>query len=198
MALIGDTMKSLLMKPPMIKATVEGRKTVTRRVIKGIDQKCDGIVKVGDCWQLKWCKKLTQRFPAGLLEINNLKSRYQVGEVVYIKEAWEIEQIEYPMAEISYVSDVYGDDDHDVCIINEKLPTNLDRVQSPLFMPKCAARTHILIENICIEKLNLPLSERDLEQEGGEPAIEYLSVIDGKWVFVYQFKLISKNGVNNA
>ena len=64
-------MKGILFKPEMIQAIVEGRKTVTRRVIKP-----QPIIA-------QTYKGLTLKD----LEYDGFKPRYQIGETVYIKEA---------------------------------------------------------------------------------------------------------------
>ncbi len=76
-------MKGILFKPDMTKAIVEGRKTVTRRVIKPQPE-----LDVAGIWDWKprkdveigWRQIYDQ---AMIIEY----ARYQVGETVYIKEA---------------------------------------------------------------------------------------------------------------
>ena len=78
-------MKGILFKPDMIKAIVEGRKTVTRRVIKpqpapgqAIDNLFGGFYLV----------EMGENFPIDIIE--RVKPRYHVDETVYIKEAWRL------------------------------------------------------------------------------------------------------------
>ena len=76
-------MKGILFKPDMIKAIVEGRKTVTRRAIKPqVD--CQNCVR--------WRIDLPIATGAFIFTAKdgtkvNISPRYRVGEVVYIKEA---------------------------------------------------------------------------------------------------------------
>ena len=91
-------MKGILFTPEMIQAIVEGRKTQTRRLggLKIINRQ-------PDIWELNaydggkvFCfndkrhniSSLSRFFPI------ECKPRYQVGETVYIKEAFMIEQAE--------------------------------------------------------------------------------------------------------
>jgi len=81
-------MKGILFKPDMIQAIIEGRKTQTRRVIKpqphslcwadGMADSIRGVKIIGDTGYYDYSLGFPKR----------VKPRYQVGETVYIKEAW--------------------------------------------------------------------------------------------------------------
>jgi hypothetical protein len=78
-------MKGILFKPDMIQAIVEGRKTVTRRLsgLKEINKEPD-----------RWVNILPKSSASAFVLLDKkrfgiwVKPRYQVGETVYIKEAW--------------------------------------------------------------------------------------------------------------
>lgn len=79
-------MKGILFKHDMIKAIIEGRKTVTRRL-----SRMNEINKITDGWWLvaKYDDNTLFRFANDKLDKDlMIKPRYQVGETVYIKEAW--------------------------------------------------------------------------------------------------------------
>jgi len=168
-------MKSILFKPEMIKAIVEGRKTVTRRVIKPQPE-----LDIINRW--KWYPDKNTEI--SWKEIYNQKmltdyARYQVDEVVYIKEAW----YQDPGGAIWYKLNPPG------------FLSDCDYWKSPLFMPAWAARYFIKITDVGTERLQLPLTPDELEREGGEIAIPMLEKINGKWVFRYEFKLIDKQEI---
>jgi len=194
-------MKGIILKPDLIKAIAGGRKTQTRRL--------DGLKEINqepDTWELlgrdtsvldgtmyfvfsRWSPNAKQVIA---------KPRYQVGEVVYVKEAFMIEQSEglYEPTDRPFKNDyewglliphykltdpdpeLYDDEDRQV------------KWCSPLFMPEWAARRFIKFTGVGAERLRLPLSPKELELEGGETALPILEKINGLWVIVYSFKRV--------
>ena len=156
-------MHGMMFKPWKIKAISEDpdREWLTRRT-GGLEI----INQEPDIWVYRTIKDGYFIFEAlGLGLWAKVKSDYKVDEIVYEKEAWEIEQIEFPMAEISYVADVYGYHDHDVYIGDKKLPTNIGRVQSSFYMPAWAARYFLKILGVRVERLQ-EITEEDAIKEG--------------------------------
>ncbi len=121
-------MKGILFKPDMIKAIAEGRKTVTRRVCIG------------------------QRELSNVYDFPVETARYQVGEVVYIKEAWlesfTGDKIYYKLdGDNSHCPKVYFGKDkqwHDY-----KTPF----WRSPMFLKAIHARYFIKIKDVRAERL---------------------------------------------
>uniref|UniRef100_A0A6M3J5P8 ASCH domain-containing protein n=1 Tax=viral metagenome TaxID=1070528 RepID=A0A6M3J5P8_9ZZZZ len=158
-------MRGILFKPDMIKAIVEGRKTVTRRVIK---PQPSHFHYAADAQYP--CK------PNG----EQIQPKYQVGDTVYLKEAWALhpaaKELGYPIVFYKERGDVIS---------------KQNRWRSPLFMPAWAARYFIKIKDVRAENFFLPiLTPEELEREGGELALDMLAKISGKWVFRYEFESI--------
>ena len=191
-------MNGILFKPDMIQAIVDGRKTVTRRVagLKEINQEPDKWE--WNSWQESqmWCRHfdsfwfdhISLTHQPRRLEV---KPRYQVGETVYIKEAFRYIQgggqihdfgVWYKLdGEIKWWKDNGNEMNYP---INEKN-------RSPLFLPEKFARYHIKIVSVRAENFFLPiLLPEELEREGGELALDMLAKISGKWVWRYGFKLL--------
>jgi hypothetical protein len=149
-------MKGLLMKPWKIKATAEGRATVTRRVIKPQPFMERGVLR----WQPKRRSVIGYK---GMhspdinmtdhADLAKLFAHYQVGETVYIKEvAW------------------YGPQDNRVEFdLTQQAATNAEfhgaKKRSPLFMPAWAARYFIKITDVRPERLQ-DITEEDAKAEG--------------------------------
>jgi len=209
-------MKGILFKPDMIQAIVEGRKTQTRR-LSGLKE----INKEPDKWELTRntfgtpMEDGSWRFGHSRpnFYVVYIKPRYQVGEVVYIKEAWATEKqydhlkpSEIPhTAKIFYVSGGVGE-----------WPINLPigKLRSPLFMPAWAARHLIKFTDVKAQRLQ-EITEGDAVKEGtpindffpvNTAAIAGLSTVDyyaelwdtinpkypfesNCWVFAYSFNL---------
>jgi len=182
-------MKGILFKPDMIKAIVEGRKTVTRRVIKPqptnryhspIQASIYLIQLTGtDAWgfQRPSCADLPFL----------VKPRYQVGETVYIKEA--------------YCRSCYDDglktDSGGICICYRAdmgpqwkgaNPCVEGKWSSPMMMPAWAARHFIKILKNSAELLKLPLPAEELRLEGGNAALPMLEKRNRLWVFRHEFE----------
>lgn len=145
-------MKGILFKPDMIKAIVEGRKTQTRRVIKP-----------QPCFEAVACE------PKVLLDIlTEKKSRYKVGETVYIKEAHCIECYKNDGIEVACYK--YDEDPSffsiagllfELCDID----CGMAKWRSPMFMPAWAARYFIKIIDVRAERLQEICGE-DVNNEG--------------------------------
>jgi len=130
----------------MIKAIVEGRKTQTRRVLNPQPFMRSGI--------LRWIPSISQRH--GIVDINlddhaDLAipyARYQVGEVVYIKEPY----LNMPWGDIMYP-----------LYFNNRSTVN--PWKSPLFMPEKLARYFIKITDVKPQRLH-DITEEDCVNEG--------------------------------
>jgi hypothetical protein len=84
-----NKMKSILFSIDSVKAILEGRKTQTRRIARGIDNNCDGVVKVpGNKYAMFWNKDKTQK---GYFECAKIKCPYgEVGDKFCVKTSWAV------------------------------------------------------------------------------------------------------------
>lgn len=133
-------MKGILMKPDMIQAAIEGRKTQTRRVIKP-QPFFEAVGK-----------------PEWLLAALIDKARYQVGETVYIKETIRMAR-DYP---------IYESDKEPVMfyLSNNHLQWRWQKPYlSSLFSPQEAARHFITITGVRAERVQ-EITEEDAITEG--------------------------------
>jgi len=166
-------MKGIFFKSYLIPKVADGTKTVTRRAESGLREinrepdRWDYVEDAGDYGFLFASKPLP--VITGLI-----KPRYQVGETVYIKEAWAI----------SYFTAIY-EDEHQLQVVYkdgteiyftvdyktwEKYATQkYCSWNSPLFMPEWAARYHIKFLSARPERLQ-EITVSECKKEG----IEYL------------------------
>jgi len=155
-------MQGILMKPDMIAATVEGRKTNTRRAEASLREinkepdKCECLGKTINgsfIFQLESKEGFTQKI---------VSPRYRVGETCYVKEAWRIEYsfkgcaklddlvtVHYSNASISRR---WGDIIYNAAgvflVSVAKAVDNPSREPSPMFMPEVLARHFIFVEAV--------------------------------------------------
>jgi len=156
-------MKGILFKPNMIKAIVEGRKTQTWRVIKP-QPPARFVNRVPDMRRgvLVFADSATDTWEA--------HPRYDIGEIVYIKEAWSISYFtaiyeEEHQVQVSYKDgkEVYFTVDYETW---EKYATQkYCSLQSPMFLPECFARYFIQITDVRAERLQ-EITEEDAGAEG--------------------------------
>lgn len=153
-------MKGILFKPEMKKAIEEGRKTVTRRIIK--PQPPGGLV-VADL--------IIDGFPFWVLanedgeqvEGKCPQPRYQVGEVVYVKEAWSIKNCGKA---VSLSKEVWNNEWR-VARLEYDIVGYWWNKRSPLFMPAWAARYFIKITAVRAERTK-DITPEDCLKEGIE------------------------------
>ena len=180
-------MNGILFKPWNHKLIRENpdREWVTRRVngLKEINQEPDKWSLGG--WDNGYKAFVFYSQPIGA-EKRIIKPRYQVGEVVYIKEA---------LFRHLYLNEAGYKLDRSPVFVNQTIGDMLKwrwqkDILTGMFMPQAAARSFIKITDVRAERLQLPLSPEELELEGGELALPMLELINGKWVCRYKFKLV--------
>jgi len=184
-------MKGIILKPNVIKAIAEGRKTQTRRVIKPQPLSGRGIRHYKDSQFV--VNSTSDPLPA----LYTIKPRYQVGEVVYIKEKLLV----WDGGAGGLSNFVYTDDPEISALLEDNnrllVARETDNIlagepvvgkwqwRSPLFMFAEQARYFIKITAIRIGRLK-DITWEEAEQEGfnrQEWEANY-------WVFVYSFKRV--------
>lgn len=77
--------KPILFNTDMIRAILDGRKTVTRRIVKNNPEECTSKVVNGVC-------KICDDKGGFYLPDDYVKARspYQVGDILYVRETWGI------------------------------------------------------------------------------------------------------------
>ena len=143
-------MKGILFTADNHKAIREGRKTVTRRVIK--PQPPDDARLINACGIYSF--EIDGEFEP------LPKPRYQVGEVVYIKEAWAGNRGQGWIYKSDYDLLPWSEDDK-----QRRTPI---KWRSPLFMPAWAARDFLQITDVRAERLQ-EISYFDIKKEGWQP-----------------------------
>lgn len=138
----------VLFKPEMIQAIMEGRKTMTRRVIKPQPEEyeIDGQKMFHYSDSHTFIQMSMEYIDDSLFGI---PCRYSVGDLMYVKEA--VFELDEPDCIGKYLYKSMGD--------------TADKWQSPLFMPKKAARIWLEITDIGVERLQ-EISMEDCVKEG--------------------------------
>lgn len=219
--------------PQSIPAIMDGRKTMTRRVVKGaypywrfetLDD-CATITKIranGDEYGIDVEGTWATFYDAdGVIEFPMIKAPYQVGDVLWVKEAFRVDYLSNIVGtgRVHYKAD---DSYHDICFAPEQYDVmrraNKHGWRSPRYMPKAAARNFLLVTAVRVDRLQDILCG-DMKREGCIPATvtggqyeqwqrEYFKPLwdslnakrDGgiyawdknPWVWVYTFKKIPK------
>ena len=145
-------MRGILFKPDMIQASVEGRKTNTRRAeagLKEINKEPDSYYNPFPSYDGTW----GFHYKDYMNKIVYVKPHYQVGETVYIKEAWYYDM--FPQEITDGIRDkkaVYYRLDGEA---SEQFEcwSDFEGWQSPLFMPEWAARYFPVITDVRAERL---------------------------------------------
>lgn len=152
-------MKPILFNTDMVRAILEGRKTVTRRVVKflpGFNPKWTGYVPDG----------------AVLYGSNNIpaaKAPYRPGDILYVRETWRLVDFDYIdgkwSANVSYKAD---------CGIGPRLrylPHGSDERcgwRPSIHMPREAARIFLRVTDVRVERLQ-EITNEQAQAEGTEP-----------------------------
>lgn len=209
-------MKGILFKPDMHLAIREGRKTVTRRLhgLKEINQEPEkwfSLAVAQDCPPLKVGDFIFQHEDYHCVGV---KSRYQVGEVVFVQEAWAVEKRldHLTISELSHAAEM----PLFFRLDNSKTLLEIGKWRSPLFMPAWAARDFIKITDVRTERLQ-EITPEDVIKEGiarytfargcaspnpPDPRWKFIELWDSTnpqypwasnpWAWRYEFKKVAK------
>lgn len=150
-----------------VQATLDGRKTMFRKVIKINFEK---VYKVA-CFKGKWNEVYGKSLPEHLIEWyvkEKVKPPYQVGDVIWVRETW-------CGIEGYYLYKADNDDWSSVLTDADTL-----KWRSPVTMPREAARLILTVKSRRVERLQ-SISEEDAWNEGARIAksIEWDKLIPG-------------------
>lgn len=146
-------MKPILFNTEMVRAILEGRKTVTRRVVKipsYVKKQEDGLFTLfteGTCYE-----------DCELEEIQNyLKQPYKANDILYVRETWSY--IDFAGENNGYV---YKASDNGELWEKE---SNGWRWKPSIHMPKEAARLFLRVKSVIVDQLN-SMTVEDVVAEG--------------------------------
>ena len=143
-------MKGILFQEPLYNAICEGKKTMTRRVVKSRT----GTFEAGKDKETGNVLSLWGTDEAGA-HVAQIKPRYKVGEIVYVKEPYiddiALERVFYKYDSIDVDDAIEGGFNHGW--------------KNKLFMSESRARLFLRMTNVSCEKLSI-ISDDDCEKEG--------------------------------
>lgn len=196
--------RPILFSAEMVQAVLEGRKTQTRRIIKGESGNCIDVLIYNE----KYGKELKCR--NHVLDKRSLKKcpYGQIGDRLWVREAWAVNRYHDKLAprHIDKDSSVfYLADEH--CTFPYDAGCSTGKTRPSIFMPRWASRIMLEITDVRVERLN-SISKADALAEGinpekGTPIDSQLgfydlwcringqeSWADNPWVWVVEFKMV--------
>jgi hypothetical protein len=155
------TERPIIFSAPMVRAILEGRKTMTRRVLKPQPQSVDGSGR----WYA---------MPGGGESLNCHRLPYTPGDLLWVREAWRTEARfdKMPMKDeptgalVSYEAD-YDREPNDGC---------RGRLRPSIHMPRWASRLTLRVTGVKVERLH-DITEEDAKAEAAE-AVGYIDEYD--------------------
>lgn len=138
-------MKPILFNTGMVKAILEGRKAVTRRVIKPQPHGKMSPMPMADTWPNYWIDESPSLF----------MSPYHPGDILYVRETWAYSQ------DAGSVRIIYKAD-------NPNCP--VDRWFPSIHMEKRDARIFLRVTDVRVERLQ-DITEDEARNEGTQPVM---------------------------
>lgn len=164
----------ILFNTDMVRAILDGRKTVTRRLVKlpkYIQLQDDGLYTLfadGTCYENQHMEDIT----------DYLNKPYQPGDTLYVRETWKLEEFYDAEALIRFRAGGEIDIDYE-CegATYSKLLKYVDDIgwQPSLFMPKEAARIWMKVKEVRVERLQ-KMTPDDAVREGTKETFPPLAV----------------------
>lgn len=187
--------KPILFNTEMVQAILEGRKTVTRRVVKDIDDNYGylGLSKDECCHK----DDNTAVFYRKTTNLNlRKKMPYRVGDILYVRETWGIQSMKNYGKRVKFLFKAEPNKKLREVALSESRYDDMLKYsfkngwQPSLFMPKEAARIFLEVTNVRVERL------QDITEDGAraEGCIDFYDKIgDGKFEDVLEFDLTARD-----
>lgn len=170
--------RPILFSGPMVRAILEGRKTQTRRRVKGVDDLYVGV-EDGKVWQMdEYGDTHDVPCPFGV-----------PGDRLWVRETWCRGR-----AFVFYRADCPGEGKPSEYTDEWNAPF-VDRWHPSIHMPRSASRITLEVVSVRVERL-ADISDADAKAEGYASASEFLgapwavSVGPNPWVWVVEFKRV--------
>lgn len=175
--------KPILFNTDMVRAILDGRKTVTRRVVKPqpicygpnitfTPHSNDFFISAEKGWiRCRNCGNDPEYSQEGSNISHHWKPPYQPGDILYVRETWcygsDTTQILFEPEPRAYDIQYKADYPH--------IDKDLIRWRPSIHMPKEAARIWLKVTNVRVERLQ-DITREQAEREG---ACDYTSTADG-------------------
>lgn len=160
----------ILFNTDMVRAILDGRKTVTRRIIK------DNVAGILNSPYHKEHPEVSDR----MLLKKLCRAPYQLGDILYVRETWGIANFDYD-EEVVYIVYKASENEKDEGCRAVKFPDdkfekfydfmseNSPEWRPSIHMPKEAARIWIKVTDVRVERLCSDIREADCIKEGISP-----------------------------
>lgn len=155
--------RPILFNGDMVRAILEGRKTVTRRVIKDTDDSMyAGLCGLGPgLFDKKTGLRVKEPY-------------YRLGDILYVRETWGIANLDYDDKKVFIIYRAGNEQENGICVTlpNEKFEKIYESMAETgpdwhpsIHMPKEAARIWLKVTDVRAERLH-NLTTRDAKKEG--------------------------------
>lgn len=178
-------MKPILFSTPMVQAILDGRKTMTRRIVK--PQPSSGIRK-------------SVFVKSGLEDGHGreIKPRYQPSDILWVRETWCKVTLDGHYAPNCYQGEFYyyKADGREIESCGA-----FEGWRPSIFMPREAARIFLRVTNVRVERLQ-DITLENARAEGFDSVKGFITTWnqiygnwgDNPWIWVYEFERVDKPG----
>lgn len=172
----------ILFNGDMVRAILDGRKTVTRRLVKKLpdDAEFSGWLPDSTCQEdakdIGSAGFKTQKQPTEKAGCVFVKPPYQNGDILYVRETWGISNLDYD-DKIAYITYKSSENEKDegcraVRLPDDKFEKIYDSMAEnaldwhpSIHMPKEAARICLKVKDVRVERLR-EITEEQVDAEG--------------------------------
>jgi hypothetical protein len=146
--------KPILFSTPMVKAILEGRKTMTRRVVV--------LPKSAPKGRIPFFENIPdpslRGLPNGIHSYWQVTPKYLPGDILWVRETWS-----------DFFKEANGEGEY-IYKADKEMVSDTFRWNTSLFMPRKAARLFLEVKSVRVERLR-DITEEDAEAEGVRPHV---------------------------